>query len=317
VHRSYVARRGNQYRLTQNRRKLKIGLCATLELPFARAVSESLTSAAAQAGTELVLFDNGRDPETAIRSARALAESRVDIAIEFQRNHQIAPLIGDLFATAGIPLIAIHVPHAGAIYFGPDNYRAGLAAGKALGEYARAMFEGRRNLFILLGIEEAGTLLHARISGVSDALTQLLGPLPAGQTVYVNGSGDRAQSEKITRSVLGDHDVDGGVLIAAASDYSALGALEAVESLRLSQCCAIIGHDGDREAIEKIADPESAFLGTVAFFPEKYGPGLIALAFRLANGDQVPPFDYVTHHLIDKKSLSRSAVREPQFQETK
>jgi ABC-type sugar transport system substrate-binding protein len=45
-------------------------------------------------------------------------------------------VIADKIAGAGIPLIAIDIPHPHATYFGVDNYRAGLEAGELLASYA-------------------------------------------------------------------------------------------------------------------------------------------------------------------------------------
>jgi len=53
--------------------------------------------------------------------------------IEFQVEQEVAPMIGDKIAGAGIPLIAIDIPHPHATYFGVDNYRVGIEAGEALG----------------------------------------------------------------------------------------------------------------------------------------------------------------------------------------
>jgi len=305
VHRRYVIRNGSQYRLSQQRRKLKVGFCATLDLPFARAVADSLQDAAARAGLELTVLDNGRSREATVANARTLAGAKVDVAVEFQRSHELAPLLGDLFATAAIPLIAVHVPHAGATYFGPDNFRAGLLAGRKLGDYAKRRFAGSPSLLLLLDIEEAGTLLHARISGAMEGIKQAIGPVPAARAVRLNGGGDRRQSRAATLAVLKKRGVRERILIAAASDYSALGALDAVEELGLAGKSAIVGHDGDREALQCIADPKSAFLATVAFFPDRYGDGLVDLAMRLTNGQQVPPFNYVEHRVLDKKTLAK------------
>ena len=52
-------------------------------------------------------------------------------------------MIGDKIAAAGIPLIAIDIPHPNATYFGVDNYRVGHEAGEVLGKYALECLEGQ------------------------------------------------------------------------------------------------------------------------------------------------------------------------------
>ena len=41
-----------------------------------------------------------------------------------------SPLLAHMFAEARIPTMAIDIPQPGAVYYGVDNYRAGLMAGR-------------------------------------------------------------------------------------------------------------------------------------------------------------------------------------------
>jgi len=271
--------------------------------------AQSIQAAASRAGLELIVLDNQRARETILGNARKLVSERCDLAIEFQRYHEIAPTVGHVFATARVPLIAVHVPHPGATYFGPDNYRVGVLAGGSLGEYARRRFRGRPNLFLALHIEEAGTPLHARISGLVDGVEQTLGSISPDRIARVNGGGDREQSRHATLLVLRKRAVKDRIMIGAASDYSALGAMDAVTELGLSGKSVIAGHDGDREAIRSIADTKSPFVSTVAFFPERYGPALVSLALRLLKGENAPPFNYVDYELLDKETVAKDRGR--------
>lgn len=302
VHRRYLVRRGTRYQLSRVRHKIKVGFCATMALPLSAAIAESLKEAAEQAAVEVVIRDNEWTREQALENARSLVAEGIDIAIVFQRFHQYAPAISDVFQSAKVPLIAVHVPHPGAIYFGPDNYRTGVAAGVALGHHATK--NGRHNLLILLEILEAGTPLQTRISGVVDGFRKIVPGFPEERIVHLNGAGDREKSREVVdaalRGILGNDKL----LFAAASDYSALGALDAIRALNLTGRCGIISHDGNAEALEQIEAPGSPFLGTVAFFPERYGQELVGLVLRLLKGHQVPPFNYVGHELVTKDTVS-------------
>ena len=52
-----------------------------------------------------------------------MIKERVDLALEFQTFDTVAPLIASRFHDAGIPLIAIEIPHPGAVYYGVNNYQ--------------------------------------------------------------------------------------------------------------------------------------------------------------------------------------------------
>jgi ribose transport system substrate-binding protein len=51
--------------------------------------------------------------------------------------------------------------------------------------------------------------------------------------------------------------------------------------------------------------PTSKFLGSVAYFPEKYGEGLVRLALDVLNYKAVPPGVFVGHQLLNAKNVDR------------
>ena len=55
-----------------------------------------------------------------------------------------------------------------------------------------------------------------------------------------------------------------------------------------------------------IACTKTPFIGSVAFHPEQYGPALVDLVLKLVKGEQVPPFRYVEHHLIDRPKAHKT-----------
>jgi len=65
-----------------------------------------------------VVWDNDRNAETAIRNAEEMADSKVDLAIEFQLFEHVAPVISDILSRSEIPLISLVNPHHGTVYFG-------------------------------------------------------------------------------------------------------------------------------------------------------------------------------------------------------
>ena len=125
-------------------RKLHIGYAAQgSDLTFSREITASITRAADKEKVALLSLSNEFSPRAALRNADKLIKARVDIAIEHQTFEDVAPLISAKFREAKIPLIAVGFPHPGAIYYGANNYDAGLVAGRALGRWAKQRWEGR------------------------------------------------------------------------------------------------------------------------------------------------------------------------------
>jgi ribose transport system substrate-binding protein len=94
---------------------------------FVTVVTESLKVAATAAGIDLVVVNNRASRKAALRNADFLIRERVDLALEFQVIADVAGSVADKFVSAGIPMIAVDNPHPGTIYFGADNYNAGLS----------------------------------------------------------------------------------------------------------------------------------------------------------------------------------------------
>src|ERR1700676_694391 len=144
VHRGYLSQSPDGlYRQVTRPKKLRFGFGGQSEgMPVSVEVADSLKAAGGAAGVDPMILDNHYDAATALKNAEEFVRSRVDLVIEFQVEHEVAPVIGDKISAANIPLIAIDIPHPHATYFGVDNYRVGVAAGETLASHAAAHWGG-------------------------------------------------------------------------------------------------------------------------------------------------------------------------------
>jgi len=156
VHRGYVAQGADRtYRHIASPKKLRFGFGSqSADMPFSEAVTASLREAAAAVGVDLLVLDNKYEANAAIENAETFIRERVDIVIEFQIDEHVAPIIADKIAGAGIPLIAVDIPHPRATYFGVDNYRAGVDAGNLLADFALSRWEGHVSWTVGLDLEK-------------------------------------------------------------------------------------------------------------------------------------------------------------------
>ncbi len=310
VHRGYVARAGDGlYRHVSSPSKMRFGFGSqSSEMPFSEGVTSSLKAAASSLGVDLMILDNRYNAQTALSNVEEFVRARVDLVIEFQIDQQVAPVIADKIAEAGIPLIAIDIPHPHATYFGVDNYRVGLEAGELLAQHAIAHWKGRVDWVLGLDIEEAGPLVQSRITGAFEGIRSRLDALPVETFVRIDGRGLREKSYRIVHDFLMRHPGDRRILIAAATDTSALGALHAARDLKRVRQVAIVGQDCIPEALDEIRARGSSFIGSVSHEAAEYGPRLIELGLALLHGRNVPPYNYVSHKLITHESLHHAAT---------
>jgi ribose transport system substrate-binding protein len=305
LHRGYVARAGDGlYRLVSLPLKLRFGFASqSAEMPFSQAVTQSLQAAAASSGVDLLILDNRYDAATALKNAEEFVRSRIDLVIEFQVEQQVAPVIADRIAAAGIPLIAIDIPHPHAIYFGVDNYRVGYDAGLLLAEHAIAQWRGQVDWILGIDIEEAGPMVQSRITGAFEGVRTKIADLPVESFVRIDGRGMHDKTYRIVLDFLKRHPKDKRILVAAANDTSALGALQAVEELKRGKQVVIVGQDCIPEAVEEMRKPGSPIIGSVSHEVNEYGPRIIELGLGLLRGRSVPPYNYVAHKMVTSESL--------------
>ncbi len=302
VHRGYLSQLPDgSYRQVSRPKKMRFGFGGqSADMPFSVDVTKSLREAASAAGIDLLVLDNCYDAATAVRNAEEFVRSRVDLVIEFQVEHEVAPMIGDKIAAANIPLIAIDIPHPNATYFGVDNYRVGHEAGTILGEYALDFWKSEVDWVIGLDLPEAGALVQSRITGAFEAVRSIMPDTPVEKFVRLDGRGMREKSRKLISDFLDRHPKDRHILIAAANDTSALGALDAVRERKRTRHIAIVGQDCIEEAMLELQRPGSPFLASVSHETNTYGPSLIHLGLSILRGQTVPPYNYVTHKLIKR-----------------
>jgi ribose transport system substrate-binding protein len=305
VHRGYLAQsQDGLYRMVSRPRKVRFGFGKQSgEMPFSEAVTASLRDAAAQAGVDLLILDNRYDAATALEAADEFVKNRVDLVIEFQIDQGVAPIIADKIAVAGIPLIAVDIPHPHATYFGVDNYRVGIEAGELLANHATDHWNGKVSWVLGLDIEDAGPLVQSRITGAFQGIRSRLPDLPVETFVRMDGRGMREKSAKVITGFLNRHPKDRHILIASATDTSALGALEAVRELKREKHVAIVGQDCIPQAIKEMERPDSPWIGSVSHEAGTYGPRLIQLGLSLLRGLTVPPYNYVEHKLVTAEAL--------------
>ena len=305
VHRGYLAQTQNgQYRLVSRPRRLHFGFAVqSADLPFSVALSQSVNAAAAAAGVELSILDNQFDPDVAVRNAEEFVAKRVDLVLEFQVEEAVAPRVAHVFKKADIPLVAIDVPHPNATYFGADNFEVGYEAGAMLAQHALRHWKGRVDRVLGVGFSEAGSFVQSRISGAFDGIRERLPGLTAEQFVQIDGRGMREASRIAMLEFLRNSSTVERTLVAAATDSSALGVLDAIRETGNEENFAIVGQDCIPEVLDELRKSTSAIIGSISHEAESYGPRLIQLGIAILRGYTVPPYNYAHHRAVTAESL--------------
>ena len=139
----------------------------------------------------------------------------------------MAPRVAHIFKKAEIPLVAIDVPHPNSTYFGVDNFEVGYEAGLLLAQHAQRKWKGKADWVLGVGFSEAGSFVQTRITGAFDGIRERLTEVAADRYVHIEGRGMRQPSKLAMAEFLRGHRKGERILVAAATDSSALGVLDA------------------------------------------------------------------------------------------
>jgi ribose transport system substrate-binding protein len=283
-------------------RPIRMGFASQTDSEFAREVTESLQRVAARERIHLITVNNRYSAREALRNADLLIRERVDLVLEFQTYERVAPIISSKFLDAHIPVIAIEIPHPGAIFFGANNYQAGVIAGRALGKWTKVHWQGTAEQILLLELPIAGPLPALRITGLVDGLRAELPALSGIPTIHLDGKGDFDQVLTVMRRFLRHHKPK-RTLVGAINDMCSLAALRAFEEAGASHLVAVVGQNAILDARNELRRPGTRLIGSVAYFPERYGEELIPLALAILQKKPVSPATFVKHQLITPRNV--------------
>jgi ribose transport system substrate-binding protein len=304
----YIERLNDKrYRANLRRRRIRLGYLAPLSgNPFRRDVTLSIQRAASDAGLELILLNCGEEsPEEYIGHAQTFIDAKVDLVIMSLRRDLFAHVLGDQFITAGLPVIALETPVPGAVFFGGNNFRAGVMAGHALGTFARDQWKGQFDRLVLVESSVSAAATQARLTGAVAGVRDILPDMPDSQIVHLDGQAfseaSRVAVDKLLKSVTPKN----RLLISAFNDPSAIGVLQAIRAAGRERFAVVVGQNATAESRAEICRRGSPLIASVAYFPERYGEKLVSLAMSILNHERTPLAVYTEHVLLDANNIAR------------
>jgi len=310
VETSLLERAGKQgYRSsiqTARSKRFRIGYASQSDLlPFTATVTDSLITAASAANIDLLIVSNKFSARAALQNADKFVAENVDLVIDSQININVSAQIAAKFSDARIPFIALDIPHPGAVYFGADNYKAGRMAGRHLARWSMKHWKTGPEQLMLLGVDAAGPLLNARLTGVVDGIGELL---PNGRSLPTHHYDTKGGQFEATLDLVRKHlrrRKTHRALVGAVNDSTAMAALQAFREAGIEAECAIAGQDGSALARDEMRRPSTRLVCSVAYFPETYGARLIQLALEILNHKAVQPAIFVQHELITPENVNK------------
>ncbi|MCC6364762.1 MAG: substrate-binding domain-containing protein [Bryobacterales bacterium] len=241
----------------------------------------------------------------ALKNAQRFVNEHVDLVIEYQLDEEATGSLSARFESSGIRVIAINNPIPGATYFGANNYHAGLLGGRALGRWANANWDGTADQILMIDLKRSTAIGRSRLHGMVEGIRESLRQAPdATNVLFIDGQGQFDKSWEAMRRQL-RIGRSRRCLVGAINDNAALGALRAFEEAGRVKDCAVCAQNGSLDARMELRRRNTRLVGSVAYFAESYGEGLVRLALDILNQRHVPPAVFTRHEMLTPANVDK------------
>ena len=241
-------------------------------------------------GVSLVYCDNGYDQEKTFECAELHVAQGVDAVIYANWIAGTEQAVSDIYAAAGIPQMTYDGPHPGAIAFGPDNFKAGEEAGKFLGDLAtEAGWDPASTALITLWTPDV-PVHEDRAKGAKAGVASEFGL--SEDNMFDVPSGSIGEDYVNALDWLTANPGYDNVLCFGHSDQPGIDCTNAIEASGYTPANAAVASLGaSDEALVELKQrsaSESVFIGTISFFPERYGQWILPALVDVLEGKEVP-----------------------------
>lgn len=274
-----------------------IGCTVYYMTEFVTLMVEGMQSRADELGADLVMLDAGQDAQNQITQVENLIAQKVDVIIVAAVDSDaILPAI-EMCDQAGIPLVGVNMlfntdePYH---YVGPDD----VLAGELEMQYAIDEIGGEGNVVILEGPIGQSAQIQ-RLEGNENVLAQYEGKINVIAQQTANWSREEALTLVENWLVTFSGKIDA---IVAHNDEMALGAIQALEAVGLTDQIVVTGVDAILDGCNAISD--GTLLGSVYQDAAKEGSDAVQKAYDVLEGTETEKeLSYIDMKWITKDNV--------------
>ncbi len=277
------------------------------EYDFDLKVNPSMRNAAEAAGVELLVFNNAYPSTTQpLENADACVTREPDLIVSFNVFAELTDAIMAKYNAENIPVIAVDVTHAGSVFWGADNCATGRFAAEFAANWAEEHMWPEEEMVVLTGLDPAvGGAPACRNTAFTDYFKENYPGIPDENYFDVDMRtaelGPNAGALAATTDWLTANPDAKYIVATSINDDRAFGIASAMAQADRGDPTVdgvVIGKNADAIALDAIREGNSPLVGTVSFFPERYGDFIIPLALDILAGNAVPAINRVPHEVI-------------------
>lgn len=258
-------------------------------------------------GVEILYAEAAGDAGKMMTACDNFILQGVDVIVDSNWNLGGGSALVQKCNAAGIPLISIDTYYEGenSYYVGVDNEGVGKVGGEAAAKFAMKNFDGKVDYLVVTycaALEGINVRTTNALAGLREAGIEI-----ADENYFTieTGSGDCTQlAKQQLTDWLTAHPV-GNTVIVGGNTSNALGLQAAVESQNRADDCIIVSHGFDTPAQQAIESGSTLWVSAVDYMNYYYGPDVMKLAVRLANGEKIEQTHfYVQTRYVDCDNFS-------------
>ena len=277
------------------------------EFDFDLKVNPSMRNAAEAAGVELLVFNNAYPSTTQpLANADACVTREPDLVVSFNVFAELTEAIMSKYNEVKIPVIAVDVTHPGSVFWGADNCMTGRLAAQFAADWAVEQMWPEEEMVVLTGLDPAvGGAPACRNTAFTDYFKENMPAIPDENYFDVDMRtaelGPNAGALAATTDWLTANPNAKYIVATSINDDRAFGIASAMSQADRGDPTVdgvVIGKNADAIALDAIREGNSPLVGTVSFFPERYGDFMIPLALDVIAGNAVPSIVRVPHEVI-------------------
>lgn len=269
---------------------------------FPQDVQKSVEAEVKRAGAKLITCDSQLDAAKALNCAKLFKTRHVNGLITFQADASAAPRI--CAAGPKVPVIAVDIVQKPCeiAFMGAANHYAGFLAGQAVGNYFKQRFSCKYDAIISLEAFAVGAVNEARMGGIRDGIASVCGPVHDVRKLDTGGAGGDVAQRLVTDALTalpGAH----RIMMVGINEDGIIGGLAAARAAnRVNDLYLGVQNFNPKNCVI-YQDPN--WIGSVAYFPEKYGQILVPYLIKAMHGKKIPSLLLVPHVLITKSNVKQ------------
>lgn len=266
------------------------------------AMGDYIVECCAAYGMEVIRTDNELNGTKAVQNVQTMLTRGIEGLIEFNVDESVGGVVMELCNEAGIPVMAIDIPHPGAVFFGADNALAGTMAGEAVATAAMEKW-GKLDCLLLVDQMASGELPRQRILKAEDGVRSIIPDFPADKVYIVEGGTTADVSQAAVSSFLTAHP-DECIGIVALQGDNGVGTLAAIQTAGRDEDCVLVVNNEDYFFSHVANYPEeTCWYGCVTFQLKDYGQWIAPAMRQILDTGEMPEAVYIEHNVVTRDNI--------------